>query len=516
MGEEEVRLGPFRLDPRNRKLLHAGSAVPLGRRPLGILFVLAAAKGAVVSKEELMTQVWPGQIVEENALQVQISGLRKVLANEDSGEQYVVTVPGRGYRLIAADFSGTAPERAGSPRSDFAPESRSIVVLPFQNISSDPEQEYFADGIVEDIIAGLARIKWLLVIARNSSFVYKGKAIDLKQVARDLGVRYVLEGSVRKSANRVRINAQLIEAETGVHLWVERYERQIEDIFSLQDEITMSVLGAIEPSLRKAEIERVRRKRPDSLDAYDLVLRAMPFANTHIAEDTPMAIPLLQKAIEIDPGYAAAHALLAWCYHFRFSRGGLREEDRQAAVAHARSAIAYGGDDPTALGLAGFVISLDQHDHTTALELFDRALTLSNCNIFALGCSALVLSWLGKQETAIERAQRALRLSPYDSLNYLSYNALAISYFSTGEPEASHEAAQRSVHLNPRFSVSRAFLTAALVGLKRMEEAKAEAERVLALDPTFSIRRFAVTVGIEPRVFQPLADAWKAAGLPEG
>jgi TolB-like protein len=511
---EEVCFGPFCLHVRQRKLTKAGATVSITRRPLDILLALASAKGGIVSKDELMAQVWMGQIVEENALQVQISALRKVLAEKSSDVHHVVTVPGRGYRLTGLNDAESV-RQGRDPEPSVLTDSRSIVVLPFQNISSDPEQEYFADGIVEDIIAGLSRIKWLLVIARNSSFVYKGRPIDVKQVARDLGVRYVLEGSVRKAADRVRINVQLIEAETGVHLWVERYERQLQDIFVLQDEITMCVLGAIEPSLRKAEMERVKRKRPDSLDAYDLVLRAMPFANTHIAEDTPMAIPLLQKALELDPNYAAAHGLLAWCYHFRFSRGGLREPDRQAAVHHARAAITHGSDDPTALGLAGFVMSLDHHDHATAMDLFDRALMLSNCNIYALGCSSLVLSWLGRPELAIDRANRALRLSPYDSLNYLSYNALAISYFCTGRHEESYEAAQKSVHLNSRFSVSRAFLTAALVGLKRLDDAKSEAERVLALDPTFSVRRFGVTVGIEPRVYQPLSDAWQAAGLPE-
>jgi tetratricopeptide (TPR) repeat protein len=337
--------------------------------------------------------------------------------------------------------------------------------------------------------------------------------VDVRQAGRELGVRYVLEGGVRKAGNRVRITAQLVEAETAIHLWTERYDRQLGDIFAVQDEITMNVIGAIEPSLRKAEIERVRRKRPDSLDAYDLVLRAMPSAYSHIAKDALTAIPLLEKALERDPAYTLAHGLLAWCYHFRFSRAGLHEADRLAAVQHARAAI-VGGDDASALGMAGFVVSLDDHDHATALSLFERALTLSGSNIFALACSALVLSWMGQSVLAIERAQRAIRLSPFDFLNYLSYNALAISYFHTKHYEDAYEASRCSVQLNPRFSVSRAFLTAILIGLGRSADAKAEAQRVIALDPTFSIHRFGVTVGIEPNVFTPLADAWRKAGLP--
>src|SRR5437016_5112129 len=233
-----------------------------------------------------------------------------------------------------ASSAGQAPALA-------LPDKPSIAVLPFQNISGDPEQDYFTDGMVEDLITGLARINWLFVIARNSSFVYKGKPVDVKVVARELGVRYVLEGSVRKLGNRVRVAGQLIEAQTGIHLWSERYDRMQDDIFDLQDELTMSVIGAIEPRLRKIEIERVKRKRPDSLDAYDLVLRALPFTYSHTAEDAANAIPLLEKALALEPGYAAAHAPLAWCHHFRY-RFGLEEADRVAAVYHARAAIAGG------------------------------------------------------------------------------------------------------------------------------------------------------------------------------
>jgi TolB-like protein len=298
-------------------------------------------------------------------------------------------------------------------------------VLPFQNMSGDPEQEYFADGVVEDIITGLSHIKWLFVIARNSTFIYKAIAVDVKRVARELGVRYVLQGGVRNAGNRVRITSQLVDAETGVHLWAERYDRPLDDIFAVQDEITVSVVGAIEPSLRRAEIERVKRKRPDSLDAYDLVLQALPFAYTGESENIAMAIPLLEQALALDPGYAGAQAALAWCYHhrFRFNRGGLREEDRAAAVRHARTAIACGGDDATALALAGLVIAFDERDHATALNLFNRALSLSNSNVFAFSCSALVLAWMGKTDLAIERAQLALRLSPFDPMNFMPNNA---------------------------------------------------------------------------------------------
>jgi tetratricopeptide (TPR) repeat protein len=282
----------------------------------------------------------------------------------------------------------------------------------------------------------------------------------------------------------------------------------------LQDEISDKVVGAIEPNLRNAEINRVRRRRPDSLEAYDLVLRAQPFAHSHLAEDAAIAIPLLAKALEIEPDYAAAHAPLALCYHSRFSRAGLNEADRNSAIHHAHAAIASGPDDAAALGIAGFVIALDAHDRTTALKVFDQALALSSSNYFALSSSALALSWMGTTEVAIDRATRALRLSPFDPLNYLSYNALAISYLQTGQFADAHEVATRSIRLNPRFSVSRAFLVAALSRLGRLEEATGEVRRLLDIDSAFSIGRFSVTVDIEPAVFLPLAEAWRRAGLP--
>jgi len=511
MAGDEVKFGPFRLNIAKRALSRDDESVRLGGRALDILCALAAARGDIVSKDALMAAVWPGQVVEENAMQVQVSGLRKALNADKSGEDYIVTVPGRGYRLTGISAPGSFASEVGAAQS---PETRSLAVLPFQNLSSDPEQDYFADGMVEDIIAGLSRITWLSVIARNSSFIYKGKAIDVKQVGRDLGVRYLLEGSVRKIEARVRVTAQLIDADTGVHLWVERYDRQLDDLFALQDEIAMSVVGTIEPSLRKAELERIKRKRPDSLDAYDLVLQAMPFAYSHMADKAAVAIPLLERALEIEPDYAAAHAPLALCYHARYGRAGLREDDRAAAIRHAHAAIAGGGDDAIALGIAGFVVAVDERDPAAAQELFERALTLSNSNALSLSCSALALSWLGQTSRAIERAERALRLSPFDPLNYLAYNALAISRFHREDFEAAREAAQRSVKSNPQFGMSHAFLAAALVRLERREEARAAARQAVAADPHFSIGRFSVTAGLEPTVFAPFADAWREAGIP--
>jgi adenylate cyclase len=322
-------------------------------------------------------------------------------------------------------------------------------------MSGDPEQEYFADGMVEEIITALSRIRWLFVIARNSSFTYKGQAVDVKQVGRDLGVRYVLEGSVRKAAGRVRITAQLIDALTGTHLWADRFDRALDDVFALQDELTISVVGAIEPSLRKAEIERARRKRPDSLDAYDLCLRALPLVSTAMPEDADKALPLLEEAIRLEPDYPAAHAALAWCHEQRYLRGGLDEGAREAARRHARAALAAGGDDAIALATAGFVIAVVERDYATAIDANDRALALSPSSAFAFALGSIMRAWRGDLPTAIAHGETALRLSPYDPLIYLPYVGLAYAHFFAGhfaeaasalEPsDAGEPAVQRSM-----------------------------------------------------------------------
>ena len=349
----------FTLDGHRRELRRGEVLVPLEPKVFDLLAYLVEHHDRVISRDELISVIWEGRIVSESALATCINAARAAVGDSGGEQRLIKTLPRKGIRFVGSvrqdqlkpePAENSAPGEASSQLA--LPDRPSIAVLPFQNISSDAEQEYFVDGVVGDIISELSRIKWLFVIARNSSFVYKGKAVDVKQVARELGVRYVLEGSVRKVGDRVRIAAQLIEAQTGVHLWAERYDRLYHDIFALQDELTMSVIGAIEPNLRKVEIERVRRKRPESLDAYDLALQALPYTYSHRAEDADRAIPLLVKALDLEPGYPAAHASLAWCYHFLF-RLGLRAEDRDAAIRHAHAAIAD-GDDATALGIAGF------------------------------------------------------------------------------------------------------------------------------------------------------------------
>ena len=428
----------------------------------------------------------------------------------DIGEQRLKNIarPLRVYRVLTQQ-----PAQARASALPL-PEKPSIAVLPFANMSGDPEQEYFADGMVEDIITALSRIRWLFVIARNSSFTYKGRSVDVKQVGRELGVRYVLEGSVRKAGNRVRITAQLIEAETGAHVWAQRYDRSLDDIFALQDEIALSAVGAIEPSLRDAEIQRVKRKRPDNLDAYDLVLRALPHAYAAMPEEARIAVPLLERALALEPDYGLAHGYLSLCHEIVFARGGHDSEIAAAAVRHAHAAIAHGRDDATALALGGFTIALVEHDRPAAIDAFEAALALSpSCSIACI-CGGVAMGWAGEAERALEWGERALRLSPFDRLIYSAYQALALGHFMKRRYEEAANAARRAAQGNPGFSIMHMLLAAALAAQGRVAEANTAAARVLALQPNFTIGRHCAGFAVPAALAVSLTEACRAAGLP--
>ena len=431
----------------------------------------------------------------------------------DSGERQLKNIarPVRIYEF----YPDTSP--AGkTPASELArPDKPSIAVLPFQNMSGDAEQEYFADGMVEDIITGLSRFKWLFVIARNSTFAYKGRSVDIKQVGHELGVRYALEGSVRKAAGRVRITTQLIDAETGAHVWAERYDRSMDDIFALQDEITLSTVAAIEPSVRRAEIERAKRKRPENLDAYDLVLRATPLADTGMPDGASQALPFLERAISLDPNYALAHGQAAFCHEILYIRAGRREETRSAAIRHAHSAIALGPDDASALVYGGIAIGLVEHDRALAQEVFESALAVSPSAAWAYLWGALILGWGGDAERAIEWGERGIRLSPFDPWITAALHGISMGHFLNGRYDDAAKAARRAIRSKPGFSISHMFLAAALAKLGRMDEAKAAAERVLQLQPNFSSTGQCTGIGCVPILAVPLIEALRTAGLPE-
>jgi adenylate cyclase len=400
----------------------------------------------------------------------------------------IIRHPIRCYAIVQARGRGQedAPERAALP----LPSKPSIAVLPFQNMSGDPEQDYFADGIVEDVTTGLSRIKWLFVIARNSSFVYKGKAVDVRRVGRELGVRYVLEGGVRKAGPRVRITVQLVEAETGAHLWADRFDGALEDIFDLQDQITDRVVAVVEPSVQRSEIERARRKRPESLDAHDLFLRALPFTASQSAEEGRIAIGYLDQALRIDPNYAAAHGLIAWCYEWCYSRAGFNEADKAAALSHARAAMAGGTDDATALAIAGFVTSMLSSDHTAGLSTLERALSLNLSCATALYLAAAASSFSGRSGPAMDYAKRALRLSPFDLLVSVGRTAQGIASVQEQRYDDAANYHELSVQANPTLSSFRFFSACAHALARELEAARALARQGLEMEPGFRLRFF--------------------------
>ncbi len=495
--------------------LHAGEAEAAAGKLGGIAVHIAS---------RVMSVADPGEVLVSSTLRDLVAG--SGLEFRDRGLKELRGVPGEWHlwalvrETTAAGQDGVvgpvrtaeAATRPGVP----LPDKPSIAVLPFTNLSGDPEQDYFADGVVEDIITGLSRIKWIFVIARNSSFAYRGKAVDVKQVGRELGVRYALEGSVRKSGNRVRITAQLIDAGTGTHIWADQYDRALDDIFAVQDELTISVVGVIEPTLRKAEIERARRLRPDSLDAYDLYLRALPLTFTAMPDDAEKGLELLTRAIELEPDYAAAHAMIAWCHEQRYLRGGLHEEARQAALRHARTAITVGGDDAAALATAAFVVAVVEYDYETATAAFDRSFALSSSSALALGFSSIVRAWKGDDVMAVDHAERAIRLSPFDPLLYVPYIGLAYAHFAAGRFEDAAAAASRASQSNPKFSMPYVLHAAALANLGRREEARVVADRLRQVEPALTVAtairsaRFA-----NANKNTELGDALLQAGLPD-
>ena len=508
----------FVLDGDRRELRRGNEPIPVEPQVFDLLHYLIRNRERVVSKDDLVEAVWQGRIVSDATLASRVNAARNALHDSGEEQRLIRTILRRGLRFVGTvrqDDGAEVIAAVEQPRPGLElPARPSIAVLPFANMSGDPDQDYFADGMVEDIITGLSRIRWLFVIARNSSFTFKGRAVDMKQVGHELGARYVLEGSVRKVGSRVRITGQLIDAEDGSHIWAERYDRELTDVFALQDEITVAVIAAIEPNLRRAEIERIRRKRPDSLDAYDLLLRALPDVYTSMPQGAAKALPLLDQALAIEPTYALAHGFAAWARQTLFVRGGLDAENRAKAIRHAHAAIEHGSGDAMALALAGFTIALVEHDRSLADEAFAQALALSPSCAFVYTFGGVPVVYGGDVERAIAWSEQAMRLSPLDAMSCMTQGVIGAAHFLSGRYEQAVMAFRRSVELNPRFSIPHGWLAASLARLGRIDEAKAAAARHLSLDPDFSIGRWSAAMGLAPHVADDISDAMRAAGLP--
>jgi adenylate cyclase len=481
-----------------------GDGVNIAARLEGV-----AQPGAICLSEDAYRQV-------KSRLDLAISDLGETKLKNIAEPMHVYSLQfgGVGTAKATSAIGTTPPAIPGLS----LPDKPSIAALPFQNMSGDPEQEYFADGMVEDIITALSRFRQLFVIARNSSFVYKGRAVDVKQVSRDLGVRYVLEGSVRKAANRIRITAQLIDASTGAHLWAERFDGGLEDIFDLQDQVTARVVGEIAPKLELAEIERAKRKPTESLDAYNYFLRGM--ANVHqwtrAANDD--ALGLFYKAIELDPEFAAAYGMAAWCYIWRKLNGWVidRKKETSEGARLARRAVELGKDDAVALSRGGHALAWFAHDLDNSAAFLDRALALNPNLAAAWNLSGWVRAYRGELDMAIEQHARAIRLSPLDPILYNMHVGTAFAHFLAGRYDEASGWANRALREQPNYPAANRILAASNALAGNLSAAQEAMARLRELDPSLRVANLSEVYPVrQAEDLAKLAEGLRKAGLPE-
>lgn len=518
----------YLLDQERRELTWRGQVVAIGPQVFDLLLLLIEQRERVVSKDELLEAVWSGRIVSESTVTSHINAVRKAVGDTGEEQRLVRTVARKGYRFVG-QITSRDSEPAEADEPDIAepkptpvalalPDKPSITVLPFQNLSGDAEQDYFADGIVEDIITALSRIRWLFVIARNSSFTYKGRAVDVQGVGQELGVRYVLEGSVRKSGNKVRITGQLIDASRGTHLWAERFEGELDDIFDLQDRIAESVVGAIAPQLERAEIERAKRKPTDSLDAYDYYLRgtAKLHQGTHAAIDEALA--LFYRAIELDPEYASAYGMAAWCHFWRKINGWM--SDRPGEIAEgarlARLAVELGRDDAVALTRGGHALAHLVGDVDSGIALLDRARLLNPNLAPAWFLGGILRALRGETEAAIDNLNHAVRLSPLDPEMFRMQVGMALSNFFAGRFDIAASWAEKALGNLPSLLPAAAVLTASYALGGQLDKAQRTLERLRAMDPGLRIANLKQWLPIQrAEDLARFAEGLRQAGLPE-
>lgn len=457
----------------------------------------------------------PGGVCVATNVYEQVKGkLDYAYADLGSHQVHNIVEAVRAYRVSRAK-----PAAASSTRVALRlPEKPSIAVLPFDNMSGDPEQGYFADGMVEEIITALSRTRWLFVIARNSSFTYKGRAVDIKQVGRELGVRYVLEGSVRKAASRVRITGQLIDATTGAHLWADRFDGGLEEVFDLQEEVARSVVGAIAPKLEQAEIERAKRKPTEHLDAYDYYLRGIASLHQLTRESTANALQLFYEAIELDPEFASAYGMAAFCAVIRKANGWMADREQETVETErlALKAVDLGRDDAVALSLGGEALAFVVGDYNSGAAFIDRALALNPNLATAWLFSGWVRADLGDTEAALQRLATAIRMSPVDPFMFDMLNAVAMAHLLAGRFEEASSWAERSLREKPDFLASLRFAAASYALAGRTEDAQKVVSRILALDPGERISNLADVVSIRRAADMALfSEGLRKAGLPE-
>jgi TolB-like protein/cytochrome c-type biogenesis protein CcmH/NrfG len=484
------------LDTERRELHRGSEAIPVEPQVLDLLICLVQNRNRVVTKDDLIAQVWRGRIVSDATLSSRIYAARKAVGDNGHGQKLIRTVARKGLRFVgdvqAQSGCDQAVAAAGLRSWDESrgplplPERPAIAVLPFDNMSGDPVQEYFSDGISEDIITALSRLRWFFVIARNSSFTYKGKPVHIKQVAEELGVTYVLEGSVRRLGERVRVTAQLNDVATGGHIWAERYDRNVADVFAIQDEITEAIVTAIEPQIYAAENFRARRKPPEYLDAWDLVMRALSHYWRVSPQDNRVAQELLERAIAIDPNYGQALGLLATSHIFGVHMGWSDKTIAPVAERAALAAIRADSEDPWAHHALGCTYLFGRR-FDDALAEFESALRL-NPNFSLAQCYYCVtLAYSGRWQEAEEAVNRALRFSPRDPLSALYYGAASFAQYVGHSYEGAMRLARESIRLRSDFVGAHRVLVAAAGMAGQAEAAAAALAELRRVQPDFSI-----------------------------
>ena len=516
----------YALDTERRELHRGAEIVPVAPQVFDLLGYLISNRERVVSKDDLIGAIWNGRCVSDAALTTRLNAARSVLGDSGEEQRLIRTLPRKGFRFVGAareervSKSGAiadAPKESQKPSLSL-PDKPSIAVLPFQNLSNDPEQEYFADGVVEDITMALSHFRWLFVIARNSSFAYKGRPVDIKQIGRELGVRYVLEGSVRKAGNRVRIAGQLIDAETGAHLWADRFDGALENIFDLQDQVTASVVGAIAPMLQREEIRRARRKPTENLDAYDYYLRGLARLRRWTRDANSEALQLFSKAIQLDAGLACAYGMAGWCYIQRKARRWMVDDVQESAEATrlARRAVHLGADDEVALSMDAYVLSFIEHEFDDAIAFVDRGLAINPNSTFAWNLGAWVRVFRGEPDRVFDYAARAMRLSPLDPSMYAMNGALAYAHFLAGHYDLASSFAEKSMRDNPEFLLAVGMFAASNALAGRLAPARKGIARARECDPDLRLSNLGDLAPFRRAEDQAhFARGLRAAGLPE-
>ncbi len=513
----------FCLDTARRELTRVGESVRVEPQVFDLLEFLVLNRDRLVTRDDLIAGVWKGRIVSESALATRINAARAALGDSGDQQRLIKTIPRKGLRFVGEveeEASATAPSRAAAPTAGTGPplpDRPSIAVLPFENLGGDPAQDYFADGIVEGIITGLCRTRWLFVIARNSSFTYKGRPVPVTQVGRELGVRYVLGGSVQRAGSRVRIAAQLVDATTDANLWADRYDGVLDDVFALQDEVARAVVGALGPQLETAEMARARRKPTSSLDAYDLVLRGMAVHRRWTRDAIAEAFGFYSASIALDDGFARAYSLASMCLHERAANGWMADEAAESgqALLLAGRAIDLGRDDAAVLARAGSVLAMIGKDVEAAAGLIADAQAIDPSESHAWMIGGWLKVWSGPADEAIDRFHRFMRLSPLDPHMFRVQAGIGAAHLTVGRYEEARRWAERARLANPVYGPSLRVSTAASALAGRVEEARAAFADLMRSDPGLRIANLRHRAPWREESFAVLAEGLRRAGVPD-